>query len=124
MTHRANWTRFRLITIILLPSMGSIAGCQTWAEVPPPFQTWIAESQAEHLRVVSGDTELELRDTSVLGDILSGTVEGSNERVEVSCSTISRIRAKQIDGRRTTGAVSIGTLAAALVASIIAGASG
>ena len=104
--------------------MGSIAGCQTWAEVPPPFQTWIAESQAEHLRVVSGDTELELRDTSVLGDILSGTVEGSNERVEVSCSTISRIRAKQIDGRRTTGAVSIGTLAAALVASIIAGASG
>jgi hypothetical protein len=124
MTRRASWTHFSVVTLVLLPALGPITGCKTWADVPPPFHTWIAETQAQHLRVVSDGSELELRDASVLGDVLSGTVDGSTERVQMPCATLSRVQAKQTDDRRTTGAVSIGTLAAALVASILAGVAG
>ncbi len=124
MTHREDWTRFSLVALCLLAGTCLTSGCQSWVDVPTPFATWIAESQAEHLKVVSDGTELELRDSKIFDEILSGTVDGTSVRVDLSCADISRVQAKQVHGSRTTGAISIGTLAAALVASILAGAAG
>jgi hypothetical protein len=112
----------RIAIAILLTA--SIGGCHSWAEIPQPFAPWIVESDCEAIRIVADGSEIEMTDPEVSGETLHGTVAGLPARISVPISSISRVQTRRVDGFRTSGAVSMGAVTAAVVLGLVAGGSG
>jgi hypothetical protein len=107
-------------TAIAVLLVTSFAGCHAWAEVPPPYAPWIEESECEVIRIVSDGTEMELRDPDVTGDFLHGQDAIQAIRIAVPISSISRVQTRHVDGMRTSGALSVGAVSAAVLLGLLA----
>ena len=100
-----------------------LAGCHNWVEIPEPYAPWIAESDCESIRLVANGREIEIEDPEVTGESLHGQVANRSERISVPISSISRVQTRHVDPLRTSGAVSVGAVTAAVVLGLVAGAS-
>ncbi|MCL7991267.1 MAG: hypothetical protein M8840_09005 [marine benthic group bacterium] len=110
------------VTIALLLAF-ALAGCHTWVEIPEPFAPWIVESDCESVRLVANGIEIEMTEPEVSGEILTGQVASRSMRISVPISSISRVQARHVDRLRTSGAVSVGAVTAAVILGLVAGGS-